>query len=183
MPTRFKSIFDEPYPDKVFYLSTVSEAGFDLIQQYTRLGILRAAKRLNIDESLYVKIPLDLVPEWEGFELEGWEMRLPTFNPMTQSEADWKKAAQQVFDGYCKDFLARARKEIKGQVEAGSLIEVKVQRYGGRNASQPAREEWTAKRYLLKMRYKDIARDANFNDTKVKQSVHSLLRQAGLPVK
>lgn len=163
------------------YIAPLVWGPYNANREIARLRLLQACERLQIDVELWSRIELHALPDHGSTVMKGWTLTLPDFDVMYQSEAEWKRVAQNVFTEECEKFLRRCRDLIDESVSSGGLVPVRRKRDGGKNAPLNLRYEWAASRYLLNKAYKEIG-SGKYNEGQVKQAVLEILREAELPV-
>jgi hypothetical protein len=104
---------------------------------------------------------------------------MPDFDPMIQSEAQWKRSAKTQFDREQQTFLEFARTQIEKQVASRGLFRVKPSRGGGNNSPPERRYEWAAQRFLMGLEIKEIAQ-GKYNAGQVAQAISAILNEADL---
>ena len=163
------------------YIAPLAWGPYRAEREIARLRLLQACERLQLDVELWRRIELHALPDDGSIVMNGRTLTLPDFDVMYQSEAQWKRAAQNVFNEECEKFLRWCRDLIDKSVSSGGLVPVRRKREGGKNAPLDLRYEWAANRYLLNKDYKEIA-SGKYNEGQVKQAVLEILKEAELPL-
>jgi hypothetical protein len=167
-----------PIPDYK-YICPSAWRPYNAFVELARLRLLQACDRLNIEVELGL-IAFHIAPDNGGTTLKGTAFTLPDLHMQLHSEAEWKREALQLFEKECEEFLKWYRKRLKERLASGTLVPVKQRRTGGSNAPLETRYEWAAKRYVLDMDYKDIAKGTSYKPGQVKEAVREILKEADL---
>jgi hypothetical protein len=176
-----KSILDDDIPD-LQYAAPKVWGGFDPTKELARWRFLKTCKRLDVPRNLWIAIKLSALPGSESYSYGGWAFELPKFNVMHDTEARWKRRAQEDFKKACEQFLTWVRNGIEKRVKSGDLKRLKSKREGGANAPIDLRYEWAVRRYCYNCDYKDLA-TSKYNPGRVKEAVREIFAEADLKPK
>lgn len=147
-------------------------------KHWAQMRLLQACERIDIPRKLWPKFSgLNLPPEY-GFRYAIKEkMAIPPFNPLYESEAEWRARThsdlEKLLDRYAVMFRERFQKELN----EGSLTKIKPVRD---TTPLDLRYEWAARRYCLRFSYKEMATDEH-SPEKIRKAVAVILAVLELP--
>jgi len=145
-------------------------------REWARLRILQACERLEIPSKLWPNIPFPALPR--PYQYEYRLSDAPAFNPLYESESEWRSR----LDAFVDSQLAEFRKKLRADLDSGFLKPIKQTRT---TTPLELRYEWAAKRLCLRTPYRDLA-DETVGQEKVcdedviKKAVASILKEACL---
>jgi hypothetical protein len=143
-------------------------------REWARIRLIQACERLDIDRKLWPKLKVLRSPGKLIYEFISPSFKPPDFDAFTLSPKEWFQLASVAFRKFCDEFTSGCISDMEQEVKAGRFVAIAIPR--GESAR---RYEWAAKRYCLKLPYKDMASAAH-SPEKIRQSVSRIFREAGI---
>lgn len=106
----------------------------------------------------------------------GETLSLPAFNPLIESEDEWRSRARVHFEEFLKKWAAWYREQLTQQLANGFLKPIKQTRG---TTPLDLRYEWAAKRYCLNVGFKQMETDEH-SANKISKTVAPILKELGL---
>jgi hypothetical protein len=146
-------------------------------KHWAQLRLLQACERINIPQQLWPKFSELRLPHEYGFRYAvGETLVIPSFNPLYESEAEWRDRAHGFLDKFLDKYAVMFRERFRQELDEGRLTKIKPVRD---TTPLNLRYEWAARRHCLREPYRTIA-SSGYTEARVKQAVLKILRKTGL---